>query len=126
MVGPPEVKKNRTSMALHSWPLIVGKLHHDVIKLVSPRHCLMGGGIGHGDKAVVVPVAHGFAPAIAGPQRQNPTAWRKKPVVSEENAAKGKTTDWRSAIALALPVDAPGAAQRTGKNQISQPDNAPP
>lgn len=109
------MKKHRAAMALHTRPLIVGELHHNIVETITALHGFMRGCIGNADKPVVVPVTNGFAPAImrAKGAGWEPGTGRKYPICPIEQAPQPPDAARTGAIPLPLAKPPAGAAQRT-------------
>lgn len=100
----------------------------DIVEMIGAPKLLMGGGIGQAHGPVVVAVVGRIAPAVmAGDGLERKCGQgRRDAVAPEENAAEAPPAAGCGAIALALAGCRAAAAEKAGKNQTADLENAAP
>lgn len=98
------MKENGAPPALNSGAQIVASLNDDIVEMVRALQIFVSGWIGQIDTAVVVPVAHRFAPAptAANWGGGNHCAGPGDAVIPIENLQQAPHSDWAAAVSLPL------------------------
>lgn len=120
------MEEDCAAQPLHARTPIVAGDHNHVVKPIIAAEILMRSGVRKQDEAVVVPVAHSFAPAPSPPHRQDGQGGLGPccPVGPVEHFNQIKAADWTCAVTLALQAAAAAAADCTGENQSANRDPA--